>query len=107
MSQDKILGKNFGYKDIKNSKLILGNDGNVSHETFHHEEMMDQMVKAIEFTKMDKKLRSILLLRLIHGFSIQRMQVWLFMHGYIMGNSHDELVAMEAEGKRLVMETLK
>ena len=104
---DKILGKNFGLKDINKSQLVLADNGKVNHETYHHEEIMDQMVKVIEFSKMHKKIRSILLLRLIHGFSIQRMQIWLFLHGHMTGNSHDELVALEEEGKRLVMETLK
>lgn len=107
MSDEKILGKNFDIKDIKKTSLALSNDGKIDREQFHHEELMDQMVKAIQYTKMHKKIRSILLLRLIHGFTIQRMQIHLFLHGHIFGNSHDELMALEAEGKRLVMETLK
>lgn len=107
MSQEKILGKNFGINDISKTKLVLSDDGKINHETYHHEEIMDQLIKTIEFTNMDKKMRSVLLLRLIHGYTIQRMQIYLFMHGHLTGNSHDELTAIEQEGKRLVMETLK
>lgn len=109
MSEDYIIGKDITTRDQKRIKqgLVIADGGKVSHETFHHEEIMDQMIKAIEFTNMEKKMRSVLLLRLIHGFSIQKMQVYLFLHGHIMGNSHDELVALETEGKKLVMETLK
>jgi hypothetical protein len=108
MNPEKIIGKNISAEAaVKSAGLKIGNDGNISHETYNHEEIMDQMVKAIEFTKMDKKIRSVLLLRLIHGFSIERMQIYLFFHGHFTGNSRDELVFLEAEGKRLVMETLK
>lgn len=109
MSEEHIIGKNLNSKDHARLKkgLILGNDGKVSHETYNHEEIMDQMVKVIEFTKMHKKMRSVLLLRLIHGFTIQRMQIYLFLHGHILGNSHDELMELEAEGKRLMLATLR
>ena len=86
--------------------LNLADGGNIAHETYHHEEIMDQLIKAIEFTHMDRKMRAVLLLRLIHGYTIQRMQVHLFLHGHMTGNSHDELVALEEEGKRRVKETL-
>lgn len=107
---DKVLRKDGVILDKNGqakSELSLANGGKVSNETYHHEELMDQMVKVIEFTKLDKKIRSILLLRLIHGFSIERMQIYLFFHGHLTGNSRDELVMLENEGKRLVMETLK
>lgn len=109
MSAEHIIGRDLTHKDHKRIKqgLSMGNDGKVSRETYNHEEIMDQMVKAIEFTKLDKKTRSVLLLRLIHGYSIQRMQIHLFLHGNLTGNSNDELVAIETEGKRLVLETLK
>lgn len=101
-----IIGKD-GVKTINKASLNLANDGKVGKETFHHEEIMDQMIKVIEFCKMDKKMRSVLLLRLIHGFTIQRMQIYLFLHGHITGNSRDELVMIEEEGKRLMKEALR
>ena len=107
---DKILRKDGIILD-KNGKgraeLGLSNDGKVRNETFHHEEIMDQMIKVIEFCNMDKKMRSVLLLRLIHGYTIQRMQIHLFFHGHMTGNSHDELMAIEQEGKRLMKEALQ
>lgn len=109
MSEDYIIGKDINRGDEARLKkgLVLGNDGKISTAEYHHEEIMDQFIKAIEFTKLDRKMRSILLLRLIHGFTIERMQIHLFFHGHLIGNSRDELIALEAEGKRLVMETLK
>lgn len=107
MSNEKIIGKNISAQAaVKQAGLILSDAGKVGHETYNHEEMMDQMIKAIEFTKLDRKMRAVLLLRLIHGFTIERMQLHLFITGHVFGNSRDELLALEAEGKRLVKETL-
>lgn len=109
MSEEYIIGKEINRKDQERIKkgLVLSNDGNINHDTYHHEEIMDQMIKVIEFTQMDKKMRAIMLLRLIHGFTIQRMQIHLFLKGNIFGNSRDELIALEEEGKRLMKEALQ
>jgi divalent metal cation (Fe/Co/Zn/Cd) transporter len=109
MAEDYIIGKDINRGDEARLKqgLVIKDGGKISRETYNHEEIMDQMIKAIEFTKMDKKMRAVLLLRLIHGYTIQRMQIYLFLHGHLTGNSHDELVAIEEEGKRLVKETLQ
>ena len=101
-----IIGKN-GVKQIKSASLNLANDGKIGHETIHHEEMMDQFVKLIEFCKMDRKMRAVLLLRLIHGYTIEKMQIHLFFHGHMTGNSRDELMMIEEEGKRIMKETLR
>lgn len=103
------IGKDISTRDQERVKqgLKINDGGKVLKDEFHHEEIMDQMVKTIEFTKMDKKMRAVLLLRLIHGYTIERMQIYLFLHGHLLGNSRDELLAIEAEGKRLVKETLE
>lgn len=108
MSDEHIIGRDLNSRDharLKQGLKLSG--GPVSSDTYHHEEAMDQMVKAIQFTNMDRKTRAVLLLRVVHGFTIQRMQVHLFITGHLTGNSKDELEAIEVEGKRLVLETLQ
>lgn len=95
-----------GHEAVKKAGLTLADGGKISADTFHHEEVMDQMIKVIEFCRMDRKMRAVMLLRLIHGYTIQRMQMHLFLHGHLTGNSHDELEAIEAAGKKLMREVL-
>ena len=104
---DGLIMDKSGLKKIGQNKLVLSDNEKISKDVFHHEEIMDQMVKVIEFCKMDRKMRAVMLLRLIHGYTIQRMQIYLFLHGHIMGNSHDELMAIEQEGKRMMKAALQ
>lgn len=114
MADDYVIkGGDLSSQDLKRIKqgVVLSNNGKVEATTYHYEEIMDQLVKTIEFAvmekKIDKKARAVLLLRLIHGFTIERMQTYLFFHGFFTGNSREELEAIEEQGKRVMHETLQ
>lgn len=107
MSNDHIIGRDVNNRDQKKIKsgLKLADGGKVSQTTYHHEESMDQMIKAIEFTPMDRRIKAVLKLRLM-GWSFENMQDHLLKVKVIAGSSIESLQLDEAEGKRLVMETL-